>query len=87
MISIGVRELKQHASKFLRRVREEGEIVEVTFRGEAIARIVPVQSHGPSPAEVDSLWTELDDLAAEISAAWPQDVSAELAIAEERRNL
>jgi prevent-host-death family protein len=41
MRSVGVRELRQHASKYLRLV-EEGETIEVTDRGRPVARLVPV---------------------------------------------
>ncbi|MDQ3721331.1 MAG: type II toxin-antitoxin system prevent-host-death family antitoxin [Actinomycetota bacterium] len=41
MRSIGVRELRQNASKYLREVKR-GETVEVTDRGEPVARLVPV---------------------------------------------
>lgn len=41
MISIGVRELRQHASRYLREVKR-GETVEVTDRGEPVARLVPI---------------------------------------------
>lgn len=41
MRSIGVRELRQHASRYLREVKC-GETVEVTERGEPIARLVPI---------------------------------------------
>ncbi len=41
MRSIGVRELRQNASRYLREVKA-GETVEVTERGEPIARLVPV---------------------------------------------
>jgi prevent-host-death family protein len=44
MERIGVRELRQHASQYLRRVKA-GETVEVTERGELVALLVP-----PSPA-------------------------------------
>jgi prevent-host-death family protein len=39
--SIGVRELRQQASKYLREV-EEGETIEVTDRGRPVALLVPV---------------------------------------------
>ncbi len=39
-MEVGVRELKQHLSQYLRRVRD-GEIVIVTDRGAPVARIVP----------------------------------------------
>lgn len=41
MDQIGVRELRQHASKHLERV-QRGESLEVTDRGRAVARLVPV---------------------------------------------
>ena len=41
MKSIGVRELRQHASRYLRDV-QAGETVQVTDRGRPIALIVPV---------------------------------------------
>jgi prevent-host-death family protein len=40
MKSIGIRELRQHASRYLRDV-ERGETIEVTDRGRPVARIVP----------------------------------------------
>src|SRR2546428_644334 len=42
MRSIGVRELKQHTSQVLRRVRAKRERIEVTYRGRAVARLIPV---------------------------------------------
>jgi len=44
MQRIGVRELRQHASRYLERVKA-GESVEVTQRGELVALLVP-----PEPA-------------------------------------
>lgn len=41
MERVGIRELRQNASAVLRRVAA-GEIVEVTDRGRAVARIVPM---------------------------------------------
>ncbi|MGH3368972.1 MAG: type II toxin-antitoxin system Phd/YefM family antitoxin [Nocardioidaceae bacterium] len=41
MERIGVRELRQHASRYLARVAS-GEIVEVTDRGRPVAMLVPV---------------------------------------------
>lgn len=43
MDSIGVRELRQHASRYLDRVRR-GESLEVTDRGELVALLVPPSS-------------------------------------------
>lgn len=43
MERIGLRELRQHASRYLARVAE-GEVVEVTDRGRPVARLVPIRS-------------------------------------------
>ena len=43
MTRIGVRELRQNASRYLRRVAA-GETIEVTDRGRPVARLVPVRS-------------------------------------------
>ena len=40
---IGVRELRQHASRYLAMV-QRGEVVEVTDRGRLVARLVPAES-------------------------------------------
>ena len=41
MRAIGIRELRQHASRYLRAV-QEGETIEVTDRGHPVARLVPI---------------------------------------------
>jgi prevent-host-death family protein len=45
MRSIGIRELRQHASRYLRDV-ERGETIEITDRGRPVARIVPAAAGG-----------------------------------------
>ncbi len=50
MRSIGVRELRQQASKYLRDV-QRGESIEVTDRGRPVALLVPV----PSVGEIERL--------------------------------
>lgn len=45
MKSIGVRELRQHASKYLRLV-ETGQALEVTARGRTVAVLAPVRHGG-----------------------------------------
>jgi len=87
MVTIGIRELKQQASKVLRRVREKGETIEITYRGEAIARLVPVKPPLPSKEKMEATWADLDQLTAEINAKWPEGVSAVDAIREVRREL
>lgn len=46
MASIGIRELRQRASEFLRRV-EAGETIEVTDRGRPVALLTPVPKGSP----------------------------------------
>jgi prevent-host-death family protein len=87
MISVGVRELREDLSKLLQRVREEGETIEITVRGEPVARVVPLKRQGRSPEEVAKQFKDLDELIAEISAHWPEGVSAVDAVREQRREL
>lgn len=75
MTTIGVRQLKQNTSAVLALVRENGEEVEITYRGQVIARIVPVRqplrsrSGGRKPS---AAWLAMDDLARQIGAAVSQ---------------
>jgi prevent-host-death family protein len=87
MVTVGVRELKQKTSKILRRVREDGEIVEITYHGQIIARLVPVSPPAKSTEEMFAKWANLDQLTAEISAKWPEGVSAVEAVRDVRRDL
>lgn len=68
--SVGMRELRARASSILRRVREKHESVDVTYRGEVIARIVPVRPRAPAAASLDAVWTDLDRLSGEIGRHW-----------------
>jgi prevent-host-death family protein len=40
---VGIRELRQNLSVYVRRVREEGRAYEVTERGEPVARLTPLE--------------------------------------------
>lgn len=90
MASVGVRELKEQTSRILRRVREGRETIDVTYRGKVVARLVPVEE--PAVVQVDQaelarLWADMDRLAAEIGARWPEGLSAADAVSEQRREL
>ena len=41
MVTVGVRELKEHLSEYLRAVAERGEEVTVTSHGRTVARVLP----------------------------------------------
>jgi antitoxin (DNA-binding transcriptional repressor) of toxin-antitoxin stability system len=71
----------------LRRVREKHEQIQVTYRGEVVALLVPVPGARRKlrAAADDAVWADLDQLAAEISASWPKGVSAVEAVREGRR--
>lgn len=84
MLSVGVRELKQQASELIRRVREEGDEVQVTYRGEVVAMLVPVNKKRNEEV-VSAAWTDIDQLAAQIGAKWQGTPSAIDAVQEGRR--
>lgn len=50
MRTVGIRELRQHASRYLREV-ERGETIEVTDRGRPLALLVPI----PRTSTIDKL--------------------------------
>jgi prevent-host-death family protein len=87
MAEVGVRELKQKTSSILRRLREGKETVTITYRGRAIAKLVPVEDDDLKQAEAWRVWAEMDELTKEISARWPKGVSAVEAVEEGRREL
>ena len=84
MVTVGVRELKQQASKLIRLVRETGSEVRVTHRGQVVALLIPVTPLKSNAGEKHS-WASLDTLSAEIGARWPKGVTAAEAVAEGRR--
>ena len=66
MTSVGVRELRQRASELLRLV-ENGETIEITDRGRAVALLTPTPQGSPlermrATGDVDSATGDLDDL-------------------------
>lgn len=84
MRAVGVRELKEHTSEILSDV-EKGQVINVTKRGATIARLMPVKQPDLSDEEIEAILDDLDSLAAEISAEWPEGVSAQDAIDDVRR--
>jgi prevent-host-death family protein len=82
MAKVGVRELKQRASELVRMVHETGKEVQITYRGQVVALLIPVKR---ARKDDKNAWTKLDQLAAEIGARWPEGVSAAGAVSEARR--
>ena len=88
MDSVGIKELKRDTSSVLRRVRLNRETIEVTYRGKAVARIVPIQNQDEvSKPKWEDIWKEMDQLSDRISRQWPRGVSAVDAVREQRREL
>lgn len=83
--TVGIRELRLSASKILRRVREKGEAIDITYRGQVIARIVPTAPAKPDPQILGAIWTDLDRVAEEVGRRWPAGLSAAEAVSAERR--
>lgn len=84
MRTVGIRELKEHTSEILHDV-QEGQIIDITSGGSAVARLVPIQPPALGDGELEAILEDLDTLAAEISASWPQGVSAQDAMNDVRR--
>ncbi|MCH7800423.1 MAG: type II toxin-antitoxin system Phd/YefM family antitoxin [Chloroflexi bacterium] len=85
--SIGVRELQKNASGIVRQVRENSEKFLITHRGRAIANLLPVDSTGGIIKQDSVVWEQMNDLTEEISALWPEGVTTEEAVREQRRDL
>lgn len=77
MTSIGIRELRQRASEYLRRV-EAGETIEVTDRGRPVALLSPIPEVSPlermrAAGEIDEATGTIDDLDEPIELAPGQE--------------
>ena len=81
MPEVGVRELKNRASEILRAVREGRAEYVITYRGQPVARLVPIAED----EEGEQAWQELERLSREISARWRSEKSAVELLDEVRR--
>jgi antitoxin (DNA-binding transcriptional repressor) of toxin-antitoxin stability system len=90
---IGATELARKTSEIMRRVRENHETFDVTYRGRVVAVLAPCVrpadylSKEEREEDWRKVWAQMDETAAEISKHWPKDVSAVDAVREQRRNL
>lgn len=76
MRSVGIRELRQHASALLRRVAL-GECIEITDRGRPVARLTPLPAGGALErmrASGDVEGPAIDDV------GWPDPVDLEAGV-------
>lgn len=92
MKEIGVAELKRNTAGILRRVRENNESFNITYRGRVVALLVPcvrpADHLSGEEREKDwrKVWARMDETAAEIAKHWPEGVSAVDAVRGQRRN-
>jgi prevent-host-death family protein len=75
MDRIGVRELRQHASRYLERV-VRGETLEVTDRGRPVARLVPVSTDAWADMVASGRVTPAQD-ATDVADEMPGDYEVE----------
>lgn len=85
--TVGIRELRQHATQIMRLVRVKHTTVQITYRGKVIAKLTPVREEPFTAEELSNVWTDLDRLAKEIGARWVTPISAVEAVREGRRDL
>lgn len=86
--TIGVRELKNNASRFLRAVREEMAEYVVTLRGEPVAVLRPLtdeETERLQQAEIEKTLSEMKALAQDVAENWTSDKSGVELVAEQRR--
>jgi prevent-host-death family protein len=90
MPDVGVRELKAQASEIVRQVRENRARYIITYRGEPVGLLMPLDEASPSslpsgeePAE--TAWETLTRLGEEIGQGWQSPLSSTELLSEMRR--
>jgi antitoxin (DNA-binding transcriptional repressor) of toxin-antitoxin stability system len=84
MRSISISELATSLDEILQQAQESGESIAITRDDQVIAHLVPVRRAPVNVEAVRDWLVELDRLAAEISAYWPEGVSAVEAVRDVR---
>ena len=85
--AIGVRELKNQASRIVRAVREEMAEYVITVQGEPVAVLRPFtdeDAHKLRQAEVDEALAEMKALARQVAEAWTSPKSGVELVEEQR---
>jgi prevent-host-death family protein len=86
--TVGIRELKNQASRIVRAVREEMAEYVITMRGEPVAILRPFTSQDAQQlrlAETEAELAEMKDLAKRVAAAWQSSKSGVDLVEEQRR--
>jgi prevent-host-death family protein len=84
MRQLGIRELKNSISEVIRDIRESGEPVEVTYHGQVVLRLVPVQPPRLAQIEIEEIIADMDRVAAELGSRWPRGVTVQDALDDAR---
>lgn len=86
--TIGIRELKNHASRILRTVREEMSEYVITLQGKPVAVLRPFTDEDAQQLrqnEIDKTVAEMKLLAQQVAEAWVSPKSGVELIEEQRR--
>jgi prevent-host-death family protein len=90
MPDVGVRELKTQASEIVRQVRENRARYIITYRGEPIGLLMPLDEASPSSLPsgeegAETPWETLTRLGKEIGQGWQSPLSSTELLSEMRR--
>ena len=90
MPTVGIRELKTHASEIVRLVRERRTSYTITYRGQPVAVLAPLEPTTPDgslPADEGSsvAWDELTRLGEEIGKGWKSPLTSTEMLSQMRR--
>ena len=87
MVAVKIAELKARADEIIHQIQQTGESIEILNDGLVVAKLVPIEEDRTSQEDLDAFWAEFDQLSEEISANWPEGVSAVDAVRDVRRDL
>ena len=90
MPDVGVRELKTQASEIVRQVRENRARYIITYRGEPVGLLMPLDEASPSSLPsgeepTETAWETLTRLGEEIGQGWQSPLSSTELLSEMRR--
>jgi prevent-host-death family protein len=90
MPDVGVRELKTHASEIVRNVRERRARYTITYRGQPVGVLIPLDQPPAGTGEsaggsAEATWDELVRLGQEIGQGWRSPLSSAELLSEMRR--
>jgi prevent-host-death family protein len=92
MTIIGVRELRQQTTEVLRRIREEGAEYIITYQGQPVAVLLPLDAPAVEQAILNVAkqgtsqgWDAYAQVAAAVRERWPESTSTQTVLDDIRR--